>query len=81
MVLVPSTSLPLVNTQRTFASLSRITISASLPFSNVPLESAIPVRRAGVSEAILTASSRGMPAFLTIVCTRTSAVAILPAKV
>ena len=62
-LLVPSTNSPIDHTARTFKSSSRARISASLPFSNVPLRSATPMMRAGVSEAIRTASSKGISAF------------------
>ena len=59
---------------------SKINISASLPRANVPFRSSIPIRRAGVSEAIRIASANGISAFCTIVRTRSSIVARLQAN-
>lgn len=49
---VPGTIFPIDHTQRTFNSLSRITISASNPLANAPFRSLTPIKRAGVSEAM-----------------------------
>ena len=77
---VPSTISPNEKTHLTFVSLSRITISSSLPFCSVHLLSSTQIILAGVSEAILTASSNGIPALLTITETNLSIVARLPAS-
>ena len=79
-LLVPSTSLPIDQTQRTFSFRSKIRMSASFPRANEPLRSAMLINRAGVSEAIRMASANGISAFCTIIWTNLSIVARLPAK-
>lgn len=79
-VQVPSTSLPIAHTARMFKSWSRIKISASFPFCKEPLRSYTPINFEGVSEAIRTASSKGISAFCTKVRIKRSMVATLPAN-
>lgn len=79
-VQVPSTSLPIAHTARIFKSWSRIKISASFPFCKEPLRSYTPINFEGVSEAIRTASSKGISAFCTKVRIKRSMVATLPAN-
>ena len=78
--MVPSTSFPMAHTARTFRSRSRAMMSASYPHSNVPSRSRTPMKRAGVSAAILTASSNGISPFCTMVRSKRSMVAMLPAS-
>ena len=65
-VFMPSTILPQEKTHLMLMSLSMMRMSASLPFWRVPFDESIPISFAGVSEAIRTASARGIAAFFTI---------------
>ena len=71
---------PIAQTPCICRSGESITISASFPTSREPFRSYIPIIRAGVSDAMRTASARGISAFSTIVRMSLSIVAILPAK-
>ena len=59
---------------------SNMTMSASFPGTRLPFRSCIPAIRAGVDEAMRTASGKGIPARVIAVCTSRSVVATLPAK-
>ena len=61
-------------------NLSKMTISASFPTSREPFDESMRKIRAGVSVIMRTASVRGTLASCTIVLTKRSVVATLPAK-